>query len=300
MKFGFSALLLLVGIAVGFFLGQSASSQNTEPLSQDSCERITDSCKDFENLKTRLADVSPEQIQEYLRTQSADEKLRKADKILGKIVSALVATVGFRLQKEDLDQFGRVDASLNERGVQPPAKNTAPLASPEPLKVDRALQNQKANAIIQIVDTDEDAEKLLASLGTDYSNRIQASKGLNRLQLRELNGQFDGQIIYLKDQKNHRVRLRFQGRLSGDQVTGQAAVEIFNDRGKRWSHGRSSGNLTKNFTASGPSIFIESGGNYFELVYFPRLGQWMGHFLESDKGTLKKTGDVVLRRTGGF
>jgi len=300
LKFNSTLIFLISGLVLGFAAGNFFASQNKSSISEKApvCEASPEgSCAEFENLKSQLAGVTPDQIREYLKTQSADEKLKKADEILGKIVGALVASVGFRLEKEELSQFGQVATTAKDN--QPPAQ-MAPGGSISVAKIANTIPlDKKAMAVIRIIDTEDDAKKLLNSFGTNYSQRIQSAGTLNRQQIGELSGHFEGGISYINQRRFDRTSLYFRGNLTEDKLEGEFQLEIFKGP-VSWSRCRSAGALKKNFSSVGPSVYIECGEDYFELVYFPRVGQWMGNFLQMKKAVLTKTGDVVLRRVGGF
>lgn len=295
----------MVGLVLGFSFGSFFSSRiGSEPPKQ--CEASEEgSCAELAKLKGQLEGVTPDEIREYLKIQTAEEKLKKADEILGKIVSALVASIGYKLHKDEVGQLGKleiqkvVDNQPPPAPVQPPAVIGAPTAK----LADSVPLDQRAINVIRIVDREDDAKKFLNSLGKNYQERIQSSRNLNRRQLQEINGRFDGAIMFSKaNRAPNRVSLMFRGRLTGEnnsELEGRMEIEIFNERGQRRSHGQSNGNLTGKVTGLGPSVYLSVGGSYFELVYFPRLGQWMGKFLEQEKGTFVPTGDVVLKRVGG-
>jgi hypothetical protein len=253
---------------------------------------------EYDTLVSQLKGISADQVKEYLRIQDADLKLKKADEILGKIMQLLVAQVGYRLSKEDLDQFGKVP----ERPIdnQPPpapiekmeSKNDAIVKKDaEQLAMDRRLR-----ARAQAVKSEDVALKFSKQLGNNYAERIQDSKLLTAEQLQDLNGRFEGQIVYDSDQKMNRVVLEFHGQLKKIYIDGKWSARIFNEQGKEISRRSGNGNLAKDISGNENEIFIEVGSKYFQLTYFPQLDAWGGSVLESIRGNYNRVGSIYLKR----
>ncbi|MGZ5279542.1 MAG: hypothetical protein ACXWC9_06350, partial [Pseudobdellovibrionaceae bacterium] len=245
-------------------------------------------------LKKELGGISPEEIRQYLKTQDADQKLRKADEILGKIMQLLVAQVGYRLQKEDLDQFGKMPERVdNQPPPAPVAKVPAPVEAPT---AEARTSGPRLTVQINGAQNETQVQRVLSGLGTNFTQRLQQASVLNDEQVQNLNGSFEGSIVYDKDQKVQRAVMTFAAELVDGKLNGSWSMEVFKLPGK--SSGRSSGrgNLTKDFSGNANEIFIEQGSAYFQLVYFPRLDQWIGNFLENDKGRYNKVGTAIFRR----
>src|SRR5690242_16210455 len=117
MKVGPALIFIVSGFLGGLYWGRRDSIQPLKPLAceepattatTDATINTTANCAEMQEFKKQLSGISPEEIRKYLQIQEADQKLRKADEILGKIMQLLVAQVGFRLQSEELQQFGKI------------------------------------------------------------------------------------------------------------------------------------------------------------------------------------------------
>ena len=295
IHFGLFFIVLVASFQLGRYSVQQ--DENTVPPTNTKaqCEPQANSCAEFENLKSKLAGITPEEIRRYLQTANAEEKLKRADEILGKIMQVLVTQVGFRLEKEELSQFGQASKVVDNQPKASPLpvpQQTATEEKPNPNpQMNRQLQTQIRNAR-----SEEEAKKVLEGLSSDFSTRLQKSAVLTPEQIRELNGRFEGVLIEDKNPRGRQVSMTFRGRIQEGKLMGSARVQIYGDNGAVVSDGRSRGDLGKSYSATENSIFIEIGGDYMELIYFPNLGQWMGSMLESQRGTLVKTGDILLRR----
>lgn len=303
MKFNSTFVFLIAGLALGFFAGKFYSNQDESKIPQQvessACEPAeVKNCEEFENLKSKLDGISPDEIRAYLQSQSADEKLKRADEILGKIMTALVATVGYRLQKQDLEQFGKAQGPID---TQPKAK-PLPVAKPSEAPLEKTQTTTHPTAELSQIGQDSrqartemDAVKVLDIKG-DVSKRIQGAGLLNNQQVRLLNGRFEGLIALWKGQ-DYRMVFEFNGRNVNKSTMGRARVEIFEGNKKRTSIS-SQGDISKNFSAMGDVIYIDAGTDYIELIYFPQLEALKGNFYQLERGVLTKTGNVHLRKTG--
>lgn len=252
-------------------------------------------CKELDAFTAKLQGITPEQIREYLRTQNAEEKLKKADEILGKIMSAMVASVGFQLSQNELDQFGKMEVTPT---TQPhvPVTTLPPVAQPNP--EDRqavARHNRNIRNAIQSATTQEQAMAALASMGSNFSQSLAGSGLLTQEQIRQLSGRFEGSLTY-DSGTVVKARMDFNGRLVRQKIEGRSQVQIYDANGKVVSNGQSRGDLTGTFTGDPNSVFIEIGSAYMQLAYFPEMDIWMGNYLKSQKGSLMKQGTVMLQR----
>ncbi len=287
-------ILVIAGFAAGLLFGQSGTREKTnEPKEPIACpaKPETNGCADMEKLKSELKGISPDEIRQYLKTQDADQKLRKADEILGKIMQLLVAQVGYRLQNEDLQQFGKIPEKVE---TQPPAApKEVPAAKPAPTTAEFRRPILRVNN----VQTEEQARIALRSLGTDVSARLQQAGKLTPQQVQDLNGSFEGTVVLDRDQKVNRVQMTFNAELAQNSLRGDWNLEMFDENQKSRGRTHGKGDLSRDVTGDANEIFIEFNRNYyFQLVYFPRLDQWIGNYLDADRGVYRKIGSAILRR----
>lgn len=289
----FSGLGYLAGKGQGFREGVAQAPKPEMPVISMNPEDE----KNWKELKEKLQGVTPDQIREYLRTQNADEKLKKADEILGKILQAMVATIGYRLQPEELAQLN--GSPSVRRDTQPIPVEPIVESKTDPKKAEKDLERnyQKLKRQIQNVDSEDEAQKVLADLPTEINTRIKSATSLSQQQINQLRGHFEGTLTYLKDASVVRTTLEFSGQKVGEnKVTGQAVLVVYNKSGRAVSTGTSNGDLDGRYSSTPVSVLIESGGDYFELIYFRNLDAWMGNFYEMQKGQQVKAGTLVYRR----
>ncbi len=288
---------MVVGFVSGLFWGQRKSSHSAPPAEAPVCEAAPSDCAELEKFKSSLTGISPEEIRQYLKTQDADQKLRKADEILGKIMQLLVAQVGFRLQKEDLQEFGKIAEKPVD--TQPPPAPPSTLPSRPNDNPANARIARRPIMTVQMSNTrsEDQAIRLVAALGSNYSERIQQANVLTSEQIQELNGSYDGTVILDKNQQVQRGSLTVNIRLRRQQITGRWSLEMVNESTKQTSRSSGSGDLTSRFSGNENEIFIETmQKTQFQLVYFPGLDQWIGNYLEGNKGDYRKIGVAIFKR----
>jgi hypothetical protein len=287
-------ILVIAGFAAGLFFGQSGTREKAveakEPVLSTPTPTVA-SCAELEKFKSDLKGISPEEIRQYLKTQDADQKLRKADEILGKIMQLLVAQVGYRLQNEDLHQFGKIPEKIDTQPA--PAAKEASVTKPSPVSAPPRRPLFRVNN----VQSEEQARIALRELGADYSTRLQQAGRLSPQQVQDLNGSFEGTMVLDRDQKVNRVQMTFNAELTQNSLRGDWSLEMFDENQKSRGRSRGRGDLSRDFTGDANEVFIEFNRSYyFQLVYFPKLDQWIGNYLDGERGVYRKIGSAILRR----
>jgi hypothetical protein len=296
MKAVWILLFVAIGFFSGLFWGRKQNSPSAIVTETTICEASAPACPELDQLKEKLSGITPEEVRQYLKTQDADQKLRKADEILGKIMQLLVAQVGFQLQKEDLQDFGKIPEKVVDN--QPPP---APVPLPRTVEANAATTAPRRPVFtVQMQNTrsEETARRLVMALGPDINDRVhQAHEGLTAEQIQILNGTYDGTVVMDKDRSTRRGMLYIDAQMRRKEVFGKWTLELSSEDGKDNSRNNGSGNMTSRFSGNENEIFLEtSQKNQFQLVYFPNLDQWMGNYLESNRGVYKTVGFAVFKR----
>ncbi len=297
-------IILAIGLLAGLAIGYKAFHVDSSKISSEAREQGELSAKtrheqELSEFKSHFQNISSEEIREYLRTQNAEEKLRKADELLAKMMQIFVAQVGLKLSQEELNQFGKIPTKTDPVAPvdnQPPAK-------PEPVQVvknqdaDDRLLEQRLKSRARNVNSAAEADRFAKMLGDNYAERVQDSQILSRDQIRNLNGIFEGEIKFDKDKATQRVSLEFNGRLEKSQyIEGTLSLKIFDENNKMINQTTGSGNVSKSLSGNANEIFVEAGRYYLQLTYFPAMDSWGGTYLENEKGRFNRLGSVILRR----
>ena len=251
--------------------------------------------------------VSAEEIRQYLRIQNAEEKLKKADELLSKMIQIYVADLGLHLSPQEINQlqkpFTKNFSIANPKASPPSSEPQINLPAADEMKP-KNLNPQMRQFRVEILGAKDstEAEQLIESLSSEkISSRVQSSGELQPDQVKALNGHFKGQIVLLESASSHNdgpysVDLDFQGEFRRSEVLGSGTLILKDAHGKQFSKGGYKGNLGKNFSSSNESILIEIGGSYLELIYFPQMDQFFGNYYNVSKGLYQLVGRVHLQR----
>lgn len=300
-----SAIFLVLGLLAGLAIGYKAFHIDSTKLTSEAREQGEQAAKESYDLelnefKSPFQKLSPEEIREYLRTQNADEKLRKADELLAKMMQIFVAQVGLKLTQADLNQFGKVPSKAETAAPidnQPPPKIETPPAVAKNQDVEDRLLAQRLKSRTRNVNSAAEADRFAKMLGDNYAERVQDSQILTREQIRNLNGIFEGEIKFDKDKTVQRVNLEFNGRVEKNRfIEGTLSLKIFDENNKLINQTTGSGNVSKNLSGNENEIFVEAGRYFLQLTFFPAMDSWGGVYLENEKGRFNRLGSVILRR----
>lgn len=291
-------LLSIFMIGLGVFLDEKLLHEMTteEPPNKPAASSQQTTCEDSaQALKDKFKDISEAEIKAYLQTQDANEKLKKADELLGKMMQVFVADLGLHLSQDDMKKFGQLPEPTPPR---PSPKEAAP-----ELPTAQAMRPQNLNPSVRRLrveilnaNSEEQMQKITKEFANqDFSKSLQNSTNLTPDEIQNLNGSFEGTISWLDPQKKPwRATMSFNGQQRDSQVKGKAQVIFFDDRGKQTSNSTSSGDLSKGFSQFSDSILIECGNQYLQLIYFPQANEFRGNLYENVKGQYQLTANIIL------
>ncbi len=108
-----SVSLILLGIVADHFLISELVKETktkTDGLTAEAPvggECPTQDTTELHALKQKFASISEADLREYLKITKAEEKLRKADEMLSKMMQIFVADLGYKISQSELDQLGK-------------------------------------------------------------------------------------------------------------------------------------------------------------------------------------------------
>lgn len=291
-------VLIVVGAVFDHYVIRHLHHENQEnTLVEKQTESSPESCEPTSPLKTKHAGISEDEIRDYLRTQNADEKLKKADAILARIMQVFVAELGLRLSTTEMKNFGQLPPAVAAPAPTPPP--TATPVSKAALPVPPTSERRK-QFLISIPNENSETNALQAVQSMSAVNMMENLKHsgpFTKEQIQELRGRFEGSIVFdNKTKGTQRVELEFNGRLEQDQLVGRSVLAIYDSEGKQRSRSVGTGSLNKTHSSYDSSLLIQAGSDIFELYYYPQMNQFIGNFYESGKGQYQRAGSVVLSR----
>jgi hypothetical protein len=197
------------------------------------------------------------------------------------------------LEPDELKQFGKMPEKIDH---QPPPAPMPKAETKTEASPSTSLRKPRFTVSVNATRSEADAQRVLNSMGTNFSERLQQSATLTSDEVQNLIGDFEGILTYDKDHRMNRLEMSFQGQIISKKLQGSWTYRAFDENNKQVSSSTGRGNLSRDFSGNDNEIFIEIGSAYLQLVYFPTLDQWMGNYLESSRGQYNKIGFAVLRR----
>lgn len=289
--------VFLAGAALGALAGWGLAP--TTLPTEDSRERAA---------RDKLQALTESELLEYSRLKTLEERYRKADELLTKMIQIFVADLGLRLSPLALEALK--DGSVGSSAVPSPAIPEKPAAtpplppSPSPTRPPHPGHGVPRPALSEVRGPEEIEGFLKASRIEDLDEALKTSSGLsNRSQIADLTGRFTGQALIERDGRPviWDVVFEFQGQLADGKLRGRNRL-ILSENGKVFSNKSGRGSLDGDFRelAQDPlATLVEAGPNSFvQLYYLKESDALIGNFLQRP-GTgrpFRTIGTLHLRR----
>ena len=276
-------LTLSAAFFIGYRMGNSSRSQMGDPIGSNS--NLT------EVARQKLQNLSDVEIAEYFQLKTMEEKYRKADEILGKIVAIFLADLGLHVSDRTAKQArdvlaGNYTIPITEKSIPPTVKSQEPLSRAKLqhanlLEAERKLQSGIA---------DRDVDDFLKSVKLDDiipEARNSSSFSFANPPPEALFGHYQGQTT-LQD-GTHRIWdivMDVSGGVKEDHIEGTERITL-SENGKIFSNKSGDGDI-KDFKRSlggSDAILIEaSPSTYFQLYYLKNQDEFIGNLYQQSSG----------------
>lgn len=296
-------ILFGAGIAVGFALGH----KRIEVPPPDPA------IAQLEALKSKLQSISDADLADYGRLKTLEEKYKKADEILGKIMGVFIAELGLRAKF-------KAGAAPPPAAAQaaPPAEIAPPTGlRPDPKKPNEYTKVPKpldprleafalrgAEKLIPEIRNNQDAKNFLDKVkANNFNLALKGSQPFSREEdLTFLNGNFGGEAHVEINGEDHtwRIRLRFDVRIENGAAKGRVRVVLL-ENDKEFSNSSSNGDLSnmRQFAQDSQAILLRiSPTMYLQLYYVKNLDSLAGHVYRqpSEVDDFAHVGSFILLR----
>lgn len=286
MKYWLLAPVALISFLAGHYLFPSKTPPVIVHNSIEKCEELLQFRPDFEA---------------YQKLKIADERYRKADEILGKIMTVFLADLGLRMTtpvpaKADSTMHGVSD---NREANQPAAKPVDNTRTAEAPKTTASRDWIRYEAQVKEQVSENEVKDILKKMEIkDLFAELKSAKPVSAAQFQIVAGRYIGEIIFFDDQVPWNIDWDFNGRVLGDgQIVGRQEISI-RKNGKRFSHTTGEINAVMSMPGS-EAILINVYGDdgYLQLYPNERLDHLYANYYQKkglDQFTLK--GVANLRR----
>lgn len=299
-------ILVLCGVAlVSYKLGQRsvAVSYNAGQIE--------------ERVKNDLVALTRQDFEEYQNLKSLEERYKKADEILGKIVTVFLADLGLKLnfkptslqflesssgtsRNDDLSSTQALvktseTPSAIKAGAQDPVKSSS-----VPLSIEWA---KKEDHLLEIRDEKEAFDELRKMPIPDLYSTLRKSRDATAAEALMIEGRFQGEITFFnhKEYKTDWL-IEWEVRLkSVDKANGSSEIMLTRKSdGVTFSHARGSGTFKEFLRVDGSKALIvnvQGDDGYIQVYPLNNTEQWVGNYYEKKKsGTYEFVGQVRLNK----
>lgn len=275
-----------------------------------------------EEVKNELISLTAKDFEEYQNLKGMEERYKKADEILGKIVTVFLADLGLKLS------FQPVNPAMIEGACAIPMAAATPLPAPTstpmssssdgaPLAATnsptpRAAPNtwiQGEKELLRIQSEEHALEELKKIAIPDIYATLTTATSLDNADQLEMKGTYTGEINFF-DKKAHptdwNIKIRIQYDSRAAEASNNSYITLSNKSdGKTFSTSRSNRNgiVSQNFSRSPGSraLLVNVYGDDGYIQIYPLGGNgtrtWVGNYYHKKKiGQYEFAGQVTLNR----
>lgn len=291
-------IIFAVGVAAGILGGQVVFPPEVQELAEPLEKEIATPAMSCE-LPEGLKNITEEEFRAYLAAATAEEKLKKADEILSKMMQALVADFGLRIQQQEIMKSTEGLTTMARCEPRQPSPVSRSSVAPTPAPTPNARGNAQLAEWQQSLQRTANETELFAALEKNPLNLTEALKGAKNLsptQIEMISGRFQG-VVQLNQPRaevwSMELSLENRGR---DQFRGRSTFVLRTSNGREIARTRGSGDLNRNYQTYGGAILVSGGPYTAELYYVPQLDQFAGHLAETRNATIRRIGLIQLKR----
>jgi hypothetical protein len=250
---GIGAAILLVGIAVGYSLRGTPESSPQAPPPVHADQESADGRR-LRDIQEKLARFSTQDLEDYVRLKNLEEKYKKADELVGKMILILLADVGIRVSMEQ-ERFAK-----NPPKAEPARR---PVPSPVAKPAERPAWSLAETRLRQAWGANPEYLRTvrIPNFGDELSS-------LHSMQTFDpaMNGCYDGDAR-LESGRHWQVHMALNVRARDGAIVGQSLVELSED-GNVFSRSAHDGNQQSFLSAPGSSgIFLEVSDTIYLQLY---------------------------------
>lgn len=294
----------LIFLSLGYYLG-SRSQKSTSPAVQ--------TVQQVDLIKEKFQRLTDQEIQEYYLLKDEQEKYRKADEILGKIVLLLLQDLGVRVsqntQTAALDQSKQSDQILNPATQNQPEAFTIPpdaakeIAKPnEVVPANPWVLNEKK--LSEVSSSTEVAEYLQQVKIENFEESLKQSKSFtnSNQNLSDLTGRYKGAAQVVNRGKNAvwEIELNLEANMRGQVLRGLSHI-LISENGKTFSNSKDRGEVMnfREFSGGSQATLIRASPSInFQTYYIKSREVMVGNIYQLNKTTIQYEyiGTFELRR----
>jgi|GEM_PF-2198997 len=298
----------LIFLSLGYWLGsRKQESKSAQVVLAEPPPSQVDS------IKEKFQSLTDLEIQEYYLLKNEQEKYRKADEILGKIVLLLLQDLGVRVsestQKAAQEQSNKTtNQSFNQVGLNQEASyktETSVASKPLPQAsspLNPWVQNEKK--LSEVSSPTEVAEYLNQVKIENFEDSLKQSKSFTNTNqsLSELTGRYKGAAQVVNRGKNTvwEIEMTLEANMRGPTLRGLSHI-LISENGKTFSNSKDSGEVMnfREFSGGSQATLIRASPSInFQSYYIKSREAVIGNVYQLNKTTIQYEyiGTFELRR----
>lgn len=239
----------------------------------------------------KLQTVLDSDYADYQRLKTLEEKYKKADEILGKIMVIFLADLQLRTPAPVVQSARTVAPTATLSSPQTPT--STPSISPHPQSVSEPPRPRVQAMAIKQVHDEEQAKKFIESKRQDNLQSTWTNAEVMKRLPANLEGCFAG--MYSADDGGETAPITlFHKMISPKEIQTVVAVH-FRSGGRNRTRG--TGSLSGYRRSDENSVMIESGDWIYDIYFVPNLDGWVGNVYKKQTDESRKPiGRVMLAR----
>lgn len=302
------AILAVLFLGAGIWIGRESLPKSPPQTSVP--DDVLERANKYTALQNKFSDLAEIDFDEFLRLKTLEEKYRKADEILGKILLIVLADLGLKLSPEKVAFAKNATEPKQAPSLQPVPNVTtrlAPTPTVAPAIASSGINSPwvQAEARLKNLKNDQDIDAFLkAAKIPDLMFALRQSKHPTTLDetMKSVNGRFEGEVIH-----NNGTGRRFHMVLSAtlrqgkEGLRGRSDVELW-ENGKRISRATDRGDVQafRQFPSGSETLILKASPvHYFQLYHLADQDEFIGNYYEkakNDETTFDLKGTVRLQR----
>lgn len=297
------AALVLVSVGIGSYkMGQNSVVNSIEDTDTE------------DKLKNDLVKLTAKDFEEYQNLKSLEGRFKKADEILGKIVTVFLADLGLRLAFKPTNPANLETACPNPTSPQivqtmatqsPQPRPTETVAPPNPTPPPRPSWLVSEKRITNMDRAEDILEEAKKNPIEDLLAVLKVAKTSTREEMQPLEGGFRGEINFFNhEEEKSDWYIYFEASINSDSTTATGTSMIRLTRksdGKTFSESSTRrGELLHFQRVVGSNAYIidiRREQSYIQIYQVGRADHWVGNYYKKTRpGEFKHTGQVTLAK----
>lgn len=296
----------VIFLSLGYWLG----SRNQEPKTVEVI--VEPQISQVDAIKEKFQQLTDQEIQEYYLLKNEQEKYRKADEILGKIVLLLLQDLGVRVsestqkaagsppvQNQQSSQAARREQPILDQAEKPTPIKKFPLESlPSNPWVQNEIKLSEVNSPTEV------AEYLNQVKIENFEDSLKQSKSFTNTNqsLSDLTGRYKGaaQVVIRGKNTVWEIEMNLEANMRGPVLRGLSHI-LISENGKTFSNSKDRGEVMnlREFSGGSQATLIRASPSInFQTYYIKSREAMIGNIYQLNKTTIQYEyiGTFELRR----